>query len=84
MLWTSRTTVKDTTGHTPFSLDYGSEAVLPIEIGIPSTRVTYYSHKENEDEKKINLDLLSETRGNALMRLITQKQRMTRPGPFKF
>ena len=72
ILWASRTTVKEATGHNPFSLVYGSEAVLPVEIGMSSTRVTYYSHKENEQEKRTNLDLLPETRGNALLRSIAQ------------
>ena len=34
-----RTTVRTSTGATPFSLVYGMEAVLPIEVQIPSTRV---------------------------------------------
>ncbi|XP_057543932.1 uncharacterized protein LOC130823331 [Amaranthus tricolor] len=78
ILWASRTTIKDATGHTPFSLVYGSEAVLPVEIGIPSTRVTYYSHDENEEGKRANLDLLPETRGNAMLRSIAQKQKIIR------
>ncbi|XP_057543365.1 uncharacterized protein LOC130821594 [Amaranthus tricolor] len=68
ILWASRTTVKEATGHTPFSLVYKSEAVLLVEIGIPSPKVTYYSHDENEQRKRENLDLLPETRGNALLR----------------
>ncbi|KAJ6840833.1 uncharacterized protein M6B38_118890 [Iris pallida] len=35
-LWAYRTTVRTTTGNTPFSLVYGSEAVLPLETQIPS------------------------------------------------
>ena len=34
-----RTTVRTSTGATPFSLVYSMEAVLPIEVQIPSTRV---------------------------------------------
>ena len=78
ILRASRTTVKEATGHTPFSLVYGSEAELPVEIGMPSTRVIYYSHNENEQEKRTNLDLLPETRGNAQLRSIAQKQKMIR------
>src|ERR1043165_9832650 len=33
------TTILTCTGATPFSLVYGMEAVLPIEVQIPSTRV---------------------------------------------
>ena len=35
-LWGYRTTTSTATGQTPFSLVYGSEAVLPIEIEIKS------------------------------------------------
>ena len=34
-----RTTVRTSTGATPFSLVYGMEAVLPIKVQIPSTRI---------------------------------------------
>ena len=47
MLWAYRTTAKTSTGETPFSLAYGTEAVIPVECGIPSattasTRSTSY------------------------------------------
>lgn len=47
-------------------------------MDILSTRITFYSNEENDNEKKKNLDFLPETRGNALLRLIAQKQQMTR------
>ena len=34
-----RTTVHTSTGETPFSLVYGMEVVLPVEVEIPSLRV---------------------------------------------
>ena len=34
-----RTTTHTSTGATPFSLVYGMEAVLPIEVQIPSLRI---------------------------------------------
>ena len=34
-----RTSVRTSTGATPFSLVYGTEAVLPFEVEIPSLRV---------------------------------------------
>uniref|UniRef100_A0A2N9I3L0 Integrase catalytic domain-containing protein n=1 Tax=Fagus sylvatica TaxID=28930 RepID=A0A2N9I3L0_FAGSY len=36
VLWTFRTTPRRSTGETPFSLAYGSEAVIPLEIGLPT------------------------------------------------
>ncbi|MCI61605.1 RNA-directed DNA polymerase (Reverse transcriptase), partial [Trifolium medium] len=34
-----RTAIRTSTGATPFSLVYGMEAVLPVEVEIPSLRV---------------------------------------------
>ena len=39
-LWVYRTSFCTSTGATPFSLVYGMEAVLPIEIEMGSLRVT--------------------------------------------
>ncbi|XP_022150862.1 uncharacterized protein LOC111018909 [Momordica charantia] len=39
VLWSYRTTPRESTGETPFSLAFGSEAVVPVEIGIPTDRV---------------------------------------------
>ncbi|XP_056690478.1 uncharacterized protein [Spinacia oleracea] len=78
VLWSARTTNKDATGRSPFELVYGSEAVLPVEVGIPSPRVTFYDYEENEKKKSHDLDLLPEIRGDALLRAIAQKRKMTR------
>lgn len=61
VLWSARTTTKEATVHSSFGLVYGSEAVLPIEVGIPFPQMTFYEFDKNEEEKLINLDLLSET-----------------------
>ena len=39
VLWADRTTVRRSTGHTPFYLNCGNEAVLPIELEIPTWRI---------------------------------------------
>ena len=38
VLWSLRTTPKEATGHTPFRLVYGTEALIPIEIGVLTLR----------------------------------------------
>lgn len=38
-LWGYRTSIRTPTGATPYSLVYGMEAVLPIELEVPSLRV---------------------------------------------
>ena len=40
VLWAYRTTCKKLTGHTPFSLVYGQEAVMAMEYIIPSLRIS--------------------------------------------
>ncbi|XP_057545841.1 uncharacterized protein LOC130824839 [Amaranthus tricolor] len=55
ILWASRTTIKDATGHTPFSLVYGSEAVLPVEIGVPSTRKMIRSFNHHVKTRHIQI-----------------------------
>nr|XP_033512095.1 uncharacterized protein LOC117276815 [Nicotiana tomentosiformis] len=38
VIWAYRTTTKTSTGENPFSLVNGAEALIPVEIGEPSTR----------------------------------------------
>ncbi|XP_073154057.1 uncharacterized protein [Henckelia pumila] len=42
VLWSYRTTTRSGTGETPFSMVYGTEAVLPAEIGQESVRIMAY------------------------------------------
>ncbi|GJX12419.1 reverse transcriptase domain-containing protein [Tanacetum coccineum] len=62
VLWAHRTSLKQSNGETPFSLTYGSEAVIPAEIGIPTHRTMMIKEDENEDELHLNMDLLQERR----------------------
>ncbi|KAK1431700.1 hypothetical protein QVD17_08256 [Tagetes erecta] len=40
VLWADRTTPKNATGQTPFSLVFGAEAVIPTEMVIPTARTS--------------------------------------------
>ena len=40
MLWTYRTTPRRSMGETPFSMTYGSEAVIPLETGFLTLRTS--------------------------------------------
>ena len=64
-LWAYQTTHKTATGHTPFSLSYDSEAVIPVEMEVSSHRVTYYDPKTNAILLSESLDLLNEKREEA-------------------
>ncbi|WCJ35536.1 Pro-Pol polyprotein [Euphorbia peplus] len=78
VLWSYRTTPKTATGETPFSLTYGTEAFIPVEIKVPSTRVLHYTEEWNELNLRDNLDDLEEKREMALARIEAYKARTKR------
>ncbi|CAL2230563.1 unnamed protein product [Prunus armeniaca] len=47
-LWAIRTSYRTATGETPFSMAFGSEAVVPVEIGEPSARRTPSTSQPSE------------------------------------
>ena len=53
VLWAYRTTARTPTGETPFRLTYGTEAVIPVEVGITSN---------NNNQLKVNLDCFDEVK----------------------
>ncbi|GKB98809.1 reverse transcriptase domain-containing protein [Tanacetum coccineum] len=76
VLWAHRTSIKQSNGETPFSLTYGSEAVIPAEIGIPTYRTLMIREEYNEEEMRLNLDLLQERRETAAIREARYKTKM--------
>ncbi|CAL2271068.1 unnamed protein product [Prunus armeniaca] len=55
-----RTTKQKPTGESPFSLAYGTEAVIPTEIGLPTVRTLVVESNDNEQQLAHNLDMLEE------------------------
>ena len=51
-------TSRTSTGETPFSLAYGVEAMIPMEVGIPSLWHETYNPEENHALMCYKLDLL--------------------------
>ncbi|GJU67094.1 reverse transcriptase domain-containing protein [Tanacetum coccineum] len=78
VLWAHRTTPKTSNGETPFSLAYGTEAVIPVKIGIPTRRTIQRFDEENEDALRMNLNLLEERRKIASIREARRKQKVER------
>ena len=78
VLWAYRTTVRTPTGETPFKLAYGSEAIIPAEVHMASHRVGKYQAKENEEQLRLNLDLMDEVRMDAEQRTARYTNLMTR------
>ena len=59
------------TGETSFQLAYGTDTVILAEIGLTSYWVDNYSEDTNEEELRLQLDLVDEVR-------ITTEQRLAR------
>ena len=69
-LWAYRTAYKVTTKFTPFQLVYGQEAILPIELELPSLRIAINERLGLIEslEARINmLEKLDETRSQAYL-----------------
>ncbi|RDY13818.1 Tf2-9, partial [Mucuna pruriens] len=78
VLWSYHTTLHSSTNETPFRLTFGTEAVIPVEIGEPSPQTTLFRPAENEDEIRVNLDLLQEAREVAQIKEYAAKARATK------
>ncbi|KAK0586754.1 hypothetical protein LWI29_011713 [Acer saccharum] len=78
VLWAYRTTIRSSTGETPFALAFGTEAIIPAETTFTSLRVQLYSPEHNVDMLQQNLDELEEIRDTAQVRNSAYQQRATR------
>ena len=69
VLWAYRTTVRSTTRETLFSLAYGYEAMVPIDIRARSLRRDNYDPEQNLILQRRELDFLKEKRHNSQLRV---------------
>ncbi|GJR78621.1 reverse transcriptase domain-containing protein [Tanacetum coccineum] len=76
VLWAHRTMIKSSNGETPFSLTYGTEAVIPAEIGMPTLRTAKVDLTKNDEALEINLDLIKEKREQAAIQEAKSKAKM--------
>ncbi|GKU96676.1 hypothetical protein SLEP1_g9888 [Rubroshorea leprosula] len=90
VLWAYRTMSRTATGETPYHLAFGTEAVIPIEIGVPSFHITHFDNGRKGQMLRENLDLLVEVREKARLRTLVYKQKLAnfynkrvRPRTFK-
>ncbi|GKU96129.1 hypothetical protein SLEP1_g9399 [Rubroshorea leprosula] len=77
-------------GETPYHLAFGTEAIILIEIGVPSFRVTHFDEGRNGQLLRENLDLLDDVREEARLQTLVYKQKIAnfynkrvRPRTFK-
>eukprot|EP00253_Pinus_taeda_P030512 PITA_30512 len=77
-LWAYLTSVKTSTGFTPFQLVYGLEAVLPIEYEIPSLQIVVQLLPTTSEEEKhlLYLAQLDENRRNVALAVETRAKRI--------
>ncbi|XP_076922739.1 uncharacterized protein LOC143584608 [Bidens hawaiensis] len=78
VLWADRTTSKNATGQTPFSLVFGSEAVISKEMVIPMARSTFRDTEENNEALLQDLDIIDEFIYKAKIRMATHQQRIAK------
>ncbi|XP_038680931.1 uncharacterized protein LOC119981862 [Tripterygium wilfordii] len=78
VLWRQRTTPRRSTGQTPSSLTYGTEAVIPLEIGLSTIRTLALERGENDNPLTVNLDLLEEKREQAALKLASYQHELAK------
>ena len=78
VLWAYRTTARTLTGETPFNLTYGTEAVIPVEIGLTSLKKEFFDEHSNDNQLKLNLDCLDEVKDQAFKRMAKYQQKMAK------
>ena len=74
VLWSFRTTTRTSTRETPFSLAYGTEAVIPVETGIPTSIYEWATNEQNWQELNHEQDTIDERREKALVRIAAYQQ----------
>ncbi|XP_011083352.1 uncharacterized protein LOC105165895 [Sesamum indicum] len=70
VLWAYRTTPRTATSETPFCLVYGSEAIIPAEIGEETARVIQYEAEGNPQERSFDLTVIEEGRDRAYAKIL--------------
>ncbi|XP_071695436.1 uncharacterized protein [Rutidosis leptorrhynchoides] len=72
------TTHKNSTGETLFSLVYGTQAVIPTELMVPTKRIRDFDESSNDEGLRANLDMLEECREIAAIREAINKKKISK------
>ena len=76
VLWTYRTMPQRLTGETLFSMTYGAETIIPLEIGFPMLRTSTFSLDGNDGLLGKSLDLIEERRESAMVQLVYYQHKL--------
>ena len=69
VLWTYQTTPRRSIRETPFLMTYGAEAVIPLETGFPTLRMSSFTSSNNDGLLERSLDLIEERQENVMVQL---------------
>ncbi|XP_050136166.1 uncharacterized protein LOC126611890 [Malus sylvestris] len=83
VLWAYRTSPRNVTGFSPCSLVYGSKAISPVKMMMPTTRVSTFNDVELDDAACVSwrwkdLELLEEKRAEATGKTALYHQHVTK------
>jgi len=78
IVWAYHTTPQSSTMETPFSLVYGSDTMIPVEIHESSPRFLGFVEEESNKERRVNLDLIDEAREETKIKAEAVKRRVER------
>jgi len=78
IFWTYRCTPQSSTHDAPYTLVYGTDVVIPVEIRQPSLRQRRHNPQSNDDYMNTHLDLLYEAREKARIQDLATKLRAAR------
>ena len=78
VFWSYQPALQRPTGETPFRLTFGVEAVISMEIGLPTTKLENFHEESKLDWLKINLDFLDKIKEGAQICMTTYKQKVPR------
>lgn len=77
VLWAFRTTLRRLTGEAPFSMTYGAKAMIPLEMGLPTSWTNQLEVEENNRLLGRPLDLIKENCEVASVKLSNYWQRIS-------
>jgi len=78
VLWAYRCTPQSAKTESPFSLIYGTYAMIPVEIGEPSLCRELYDPIQNHQNMTTHIDLMPELREKTQIRNLAAKHRSAR------
>ena len=64
-------------GETPFKMAFGTEAVIPMEVGVSSLKRVSYDEQCNDEGLKLAFDFLPEVIDDTAQRMALYQERMT-------